>query len=507
MFTLRKISLNPSNIHYRKIVVILLLIGAAIRCCLFLSNQSLNQDETSLAFNVINGSYRDLFHQLKYEQMAPVLFLAATKFLTDAFGYSEYVFRLIPFAAGLISVFLFYLLSQKFQRKAPALISTALFSLSHFQIMYLLVFKQYSVDILLTIIILLFSINVYNSNFNINKCIWFGIIGILSIWASYTSFFVILGAAIVLFAQYFHSVKINRIPFNLPKLLILNTWIISFVVFYLTMYHNLTSPGLMELWNDSFAPIPFSFKNLMWYPITFISIINNPLELCVPGIVLLAVILGIQSFLKNKNHTSLALLVAPIFVLVFSSMSKLYPLGSEESGFRVILFIIPIMYIIIAEGAFEMYNIFERYLPAMGLIFLCVLFSFPVINSIKLITNIDSRSIGPDTRSVINYYLEQKYKGDKIYVYGGIENIFKYYTLYKHEEYIRGIIAHDEIEKYIVDIEKLNGSGRVWFLFSYVWKNEDNIFLAYLNRNYKMLDNHKSYTAAVYLYDLTASAR
>jgi 4-amino-4-deoxy-L-arabinose transferase-like glycosyltransferase len=84
----------------RRLLVVALGLGIALRAPLYLANPSLLLDEARVALNVASRSFAGLAQPLDYDQTAPVLFLWIAKAATLLGGVNEYSMRALPFVAG-----------------------------------------------------------------------------------------------------------------------------------------------------------------------------------------------------------------------------------------------------------------------------------------------------------------------------------------------------------------------------------------------------------------------
>jgi NAD(P)H-flavin reductase len=108
-----------------------------------------------------------------------------------------------------------------------------------------------------------------------------------------------------------------------------------------------------------------------------------------------------------------------------------------------------------------------------------------------------------EIKPVIKYCLENKKEDDKIYVYYGAKKAFDYYTWDSKIEILPSVDKTRETpEEYIKDLERLKGTGRVWFIFSHIYQNEEKLYLTYLNHIALKIDSLQSKGASVYLYEL-----
>ena len=104
---------EKTNTYYKYTLFGILGLGIILRLGLLLKNPSFFYDETSLALNLINRSYSELFLGLDYEQSAPPIFLVLSKFflsITDnSNSYLRDIFlRILPFIAGIAVLPAFY---------------------------------------------------------------------------------------------------------------------------------------------------------------------------------------------------------------------------------------------------------------------------------------------------------------------------------------------------------------------------------------------------------------
>lgn len=125
----------------------IVLLGVGLRVWVWAANRSLFLDEANLARALIEGDLADFFAPLPYEQFAPPLFLVGTKWLTYLFGTSEYVLRLLPLLAGVLSVPLFQRLTNRWLPPLTATVALLIFAVHPALIRYATEFKQYGVDV------------------------------------------------------------------------------------------------------------------------------------------------------------------------------------------------------------------------------------------------------------------------------------------------------------------------------------------------------------------------
>ena len=481
---------------------IIVIIGVLIRIRQYLVNRSLWVDEASLALNILKLNYKELLGPLFNGQAAPPFFLLLTKLFTKIAGCNEFVLRFIPFVSGIIALILFYPLARNFLSKKTVPIAIAMFAFSNSAIYYSTEFKQYSLDLLFSVIILLFAIKVIRSNYIIKDCFILGIIGILSTWISHSSIFVLIGIG---FAFIFDVIIINRkidrriINYhNIKKIIVIGIlWAISFLLHYLLILRFIPKEHFYKFWANYFIPFPpIKYEDFRWYIVNVVEIIKNPLSFRLfYGFVIVTLILGIYKFWNRENKMYLYFLCFPITAVMIASILIYYPLHG-----RLIIFTIPIFYILIAEGACQFFEFFSNQKKYLAILFISLLLINPVASGIR---NLITPILKEEIKTVIEYCMKNKEEKDKIYVYYGAKNAFEYYTFNKNVMFLSSESGNRENpQNYLLELDKYKGEGRIWLIFSHVYNYEEKLFSVYLDHIGYRIDSYKGSGASVYLYDL-----
>ena len=137
-------------------------------------------DTFALADAIIRRPFRSLLTvTLDNMQSAPPLFLLLSKSLGELFGYGEPVLGFIPFAAGVLAMFIFYRLLKDFSCGTILVVMT-LFAFNPVLIFYSGEFKQYALDVLFTLVIVWCSIKQKNHSIStITSCALSGVVSVL----------------------------------------------------------------------------------------------------------------------------------------------------------------------------------------------------------------------------------------------------------------------------------------------------------------------------------------
>ena len=477
-------------------------LGVILRLRQYLFNRALWIDEAFIALNIVNKSFNELLQPLEYNQGAPIGFLFIEKILVNLLGNSEYILRLYPLFCGIISIFLFYKIVKHYNNSKAVLIALVLFAISKNLIAHSSQVKQYSSDVFISLLLYVFLIYVESDRLTLWRSFLLGIIGAIAIWFSHAAVFILagMGSSILLF----YLIRRDRsCIFNFSVVFLM--WILSFSTLYFVNLNNLgQNPVLLGFWKDGFAPFPpVRISQLKWYIDKFFEVFQNPVGLHLSGIAAFMFIIGLISFFKNKRNVFFPLIL-PIAFLLLASILHRYPLKG-----RLLLFIIPIVIILIAQGAEEIRAKVNNSYSVIWLTIMAMLFLHPVYYAAFYLKN---PSKGEEIRPVMEYVQEGYQRGDILYVYHRASPAFKYYSEkygFQKGDYIVGVWPGANWKNYIEDLNRLYGNNRVWIIFSHVDKggdvDDEEFFLYHLDSIGTRLDYFGAHNAAVYLYDLRKS--
>ncbi|MFZ2096372.1 MAG: hypothetical protein WAV05_07010, partial [Anaerolineales bacterium] len=190
---------SKNNVRFGIVLIVgLSLLGIILRLYFYIINRSLWLDEASLALNIVNRSFPDLLKPLDYYQGASLGFLFVQKIIGSLLGYKDYVLRFIPLIAGLVSIFLMFVVSKKIGRQISPYICLGLFVLSPRLIYYSSELKQYSTDVLATLLLLILVPDCLDDEVKPRTLVTLGITGCLCLWFSHPSLFIYLGILLTL---------------------------------------------------------------------------------------------------------------------------------------------------------------------------------------------------------------------------------------------------------------------------------------------------------------------
>lgn len=311
-----------------KFFLSVILIGIIIRIILYSYGRPLWNDECALALNLVDFNCINCFKSLNYGQAAPPFFLLLSALFSKLILNTELSLRFFPLISSILSIFVFYDLSNKMlTKKITIFFALLLFCFNYQLVYYAQEFKQYSSDVLIFLSILTSYFYLSIKNASIKKIVFTGITYATCIWLSFTSLFAIFTVFCILILKdkTYQKIFILSIPIAL-----------SFICFLSTQHHLASSEYLHNYWAEGF--INHSFNNFFSILINYFIFAFNNLFLFIlffVGIILKT--LGI------KDEKSLMLLI-PSFLAIFLSYLSIYPLSS-----RVALYLTPVFIFFIVQ--------------------------------------------------------------------------------------------------------------------------------------------------------------
>ncbi len=496
----------------RKLIWFVIAFGIICQTSQYLYNRSLWLDEAALALKVRHFSYAELIQPQTNEtepegiamQSSPLGFLFLTKLLTESFGDSEYILRLISLICALGAIILFYKVTGYFLNPFGRILALAFFVMSQHLIFYGSEFKSYSVDVFVVLLLVFIYLRTLRENFSWPQTVFAGTAFAVAVWFSFPSLFVVgaIGLSMV-FSGLTRKDNVHRV-----KVISLHSfWVLSFFFyysFYLRTFIN--DEPLGSYWQGNYLPLhPQTADDFKWYYRHFLDMFQNPGGLELNVLCGILFIIGSISLFRKRKH--LAWMSGLIFLLTaMASGFKLYPFSG-----RLILFLVPFLYIALAEGlersGFEMLRAGKKPAYLFMAILLSAVFFYPMKTTIA---HLFSPQLKAEIKPAIEFMRNNKVPIDKIYVYYNAVPAYRYYAEKRgggDMDYVAGVKSRKDPQNYFDDIEKLKGEERVWFLFSNIYQDEEKIFLNYLDRVGLKVKQYRGVNASTYLYNLGESPK
>lgn len=393
------------------LLCLIIILGILLRSKGYLDNPSFWHDECGAAWNIKFKTYKELFGTLRFLQVAPPFFLATTKFLTHIFGYSEIVFRFIPFITGCLSIPAFYFLAKNaLNKKMSILVAVFLFTINSRLVDYSFEFKPYGVDAFFTVILILLFSKLNLKNISYKKVSTLGILLALCPWWSFVSVFTITAGFTV---TIFKNIKDD---WKQKALLILPFAISGILYLKICLLGNYTGTKMVHDWQPYFVTLnPIHFIKLLAESFRYLL---SPVQTIL--FVLILFLWGILIYLKERSTAFFVAFGSFIFFLI-SSFLKIYPFGM-----RVIVFLIPI-YILLMVKPIDLISKNKK-LKSLFISILTLLIILPQIVFSYKFLNLQKVTIINNPREIMQILNKNLKKEDIIFISKDSNCDFDYYS-------------------------------------------------------------------------------
>jgi hypothetical protein len=329
--------------EYYLISVIIIILGIVLRLKLLFFNDSFWLDTCKMASNLYEP-YSGLFKPLQYFVVSPPFFSCISKLFLNIFWHNniietkEFILRIFPFLCSVLSLPLFLVLTEKmFHNKYLNSVCLFWLSFNFFSVYYSQEFKQYSCELLFTIILTLifWSINLKNISWKKLLC-YSGIIS-LSIWFSFTAIFIIAAGFLSVFIEILKTREVNIKKLILFIIPIIFSIVLFYFIYFIPAYRNDTYGYMINFWNNIVPGfIPFS-DFIVMFPEKLKDFVYTGVNINI------LVFLGINILIlfKNKNCKTITCILFPVILSVIVSLLGIYPFHR-----RLIMYLLPILIIL-----------------------------------------------------------------------------------------------------------------------------------------------------------------
>jgi hypothetical protein len=430
---------------------------------------------------------------LAYQQKAPITFLWITRLSVMLFGKGEMALRLFSFICSIVSLLVFLPVARHFLKPFGVAVALSILAFSGPLVFHGVEAKQYSVEILATIVCLYLYIRFRGKTDSVSLLLW-GFWGAVVVWFSYPAIFVLAGIAFAICFTYLIKRDWNLL---FPSIIPFSLWLISFAINYLffTQKHHEGSEWLVQWFRnrDAFMPLPpTSVSDLAWFfhaaymtmrfslGLLWIYFTHeNPfiqLLLRMSVLPLLLGMAGVISFFKYDKQVLLILMFPCLLALIASGL-EIFPFFE-----RLTVFMAPLFILLIVHGCEKVMTLFPaqskwKYaIPAL-------LLAGPFMNSTLQVINTElfGEHKHSNQRAGFLFINNRLQKGDQVYMFWNNLHFYQYYkeAYNLNFEAVQGKdikFESTDIEDYQHrldnQINSYAGSERVWIMYNKFHKYE-----------------------------------
>jgi len=498
---------------------VLAAVGVVLRVSQYLVNSSLWLDEAALARNIIDRSVAQLFRPLDYAQVAPIGFLLVEKGVSLLFGTSEYALRAFPLACGIASIFLFWRLAERVVSGWTVPFAVGLFAIATPAVYFSSQVKQYSVDVLVSIALLLASTEIRRRGITARRASGLGVLGLVAVWFSQPAVFVLagIGAGFALLAWLERDREASR-----RVAITLTLWAVAAGVSAFVTWRMVPPSDrafMRVFWAEGFMPMPpHRVADLFWIvgKLTWafgkfgtgMTRTTGGLNYRWSFVFTLTALAGLWGLWKRRRDAAL-FLALPIAVVAVLSVASVYPFTA-----RLVAFLVPYLLLAVSAGAEFILSVWPPRLQILQPAAMAILGGAPLYAAVEALPPWRLQHVRP----IFETIARQRQPGDAMYVHFSGGQAFYYYApRFGLDRDVRvGACAVGYPRNYLRELDRFRGR-RLWMVISHAHYNgaELEVMLQYLDtigRRLESLEHPATNGRWVegawgYLFDLTDPKR
>ena len=479
----------------RLVLLLVLALGVGVRLYHFFYNRSFFIDELYLNVNTIKMGFWELATgPFDYQQKAPVGYLWAARLCVMLFGKKEMALRLFPLLCGLGTLAAFTVVARHFLKAWGAVVAVGILALSAPVIYHSVEAKQYSTELLVAALALLWYVRFHRQARWPALLAW-GVLGAVALWFSFSVIFVLAGMAIVvssrlLLARRWRKLFRYLVPFTL--------WLVTFAVQYHFFIGKYPQSGWLIDFFDKvyhgFMPLPpASVADLVWYVRQPYILLLDPLGLLIHldgnwgylqesswrylfkmGWLPAGLLVGGMGVAYVRQRTLFFCLLLTLVLVLLASGLRMYPFTG-----RFVLFLTPVLALFIGFGIDRLCELFQHR-PAWFYTPVALLLLMLGINTGRQLAYTDLVMCREYNRDPLLYVNAHYQPGDVVYVFWNMSHAYEYYKdAYQlkfdavqgrnPKSYSRN--AAEFLRNLEPDFRQFKGKKRLWFVHDYENRN------------------------------------
>jgi hypothetical protein len=442
-------------------LTILVLIGVILRFWAYLADTALYLDEILLSYSILDLPLADLLTRpLPLDQVAPLGFLLVERCSVTIFGHNEFALRLFPFVCAIVSLILFRRLAERVLTGVGPTVALFVFAIGFPFIRYAVVVKQYELDVMAAILLMLIAFNLRERRATTKRLLLFGLVGFAVISLSQASVLVMAGLGFAFAVDWLMSRDENALRALLfPVPLWAAASVLAVIIGVRSMTPS-TRTFMDDFWAGGFIPLPFrgaSALHWFWESLTSLFSDLTLLRYRWPGVFVVVALVGVIVLWRRSRSVALFLL-CQFTIAIVAAVAQQYPLRG-----RLTLWLLPAALLAIAAGAEWIRTRADSLHAIVGAIFLVALLVPPVIALAEAPPPYEIEH----HKDFLSYLQKNRRPGDIVYVFPlpsiGVRFYGPRFGL-QRSDWIASVCDRNETRAYIKDVDRFRGAPRLWIL-------------------------------------------
>jgi len=442
-------------------LTILVLIGVILRLWAYLADTALYLDEILLSYSILDLPLFDLLTRpLPLDQVAPLGFLLVERCSVTIFGHNEFALRLFPFVCAIVSLILFRHLVERVLTGVGPTVALFVFAIGFPFIRYAVVVKQYELDVMAAILLMLIAFNLRDRCTTTKRLLLLGLVGFAVISFSQASVLVMAGLGFAFAVDWLMSRDENALRallFTVPL------WAAASFLAVIIGVRSMTPSTrtfMDDFWAGGFIPLPFrgvSALHWFWESLTSLFSDLTLLRYRWPGVFVVVALVGVIVLWRRSRSVALFLL-CQFTIAIVAAVAQQYPLRG-----RLVLWLLPAALLAVAAGAECIRTRADSLHPIVGAIFLVALLVPPVIALAEAPPPYEIEH----HKDFLSYLQKNRRPGDIVYVFPlpsiGVRFYGPRFGL-QRSDWIASVCDRNETRAYIKDVDRFRGAPRLWIL-------------------------------------------
>ncbi|HET9803326.1 MAG TPA: hypothetical protein VFP96_08825 [Candidatus Acidoferrum sp.] len=448
-------------VSLQRLMLLIVLLGIALRAWAYLRDTSLYLDEILLSRNILDLPLRYLLTKpLMLDQVAPRGFLLIERVAVAIFGGNEMALRLFPFTCSVASLLLFRRLAERILSPIGAAIAVFLVAIGVPFIRFGAEVKQYECDLLAAIVLLLIARNFMENEVSTRLLALNGLAGFTVIWFSQASVLVMAGIGVAIALEWLvtRDGKAGRALF-----FTISQWAVASLAAVATGLRSMTPSTrqyMNDFWAGAFFPFPFHWRTgAVWIGQRFSELFSDAtlLRYKWPVAFTLLAAAGI-AVVWNRNRVVAWLLCGPPLVALAAAIAHQYPFRG-----RLAFWLLPAAILFLAAAIDRVRDKASRLHPAVGAATVLAVLVVPVLAIAEAPPPYEIEH----TWELLGYLQQHRQPGDAIYATQLEEVGMRFYGPrfgLQPNEWITGACDRDDARTFLRDMDRFRGTRRLWVL-------------------------------------------
>jgi hypothetical protein len=483
------------------ITMTLVALGIALRVWHFGANYSLNHDDICLALNVIDRSARGLMHTLDFDQAAPLGFLWIEHAMVGLLGPGARALRLLPLLFGCVSVVLIARLAENLVPPFEAIAVVGFFSFSQALIESSIRVKPYSLDQLVTIMVVIACLPLMSDAVRPRQTFAAAAAGTIALWFSFPALFLLGGMGLAIVA----AAIADRAGARMRRLLpVFGPWAISAAAaLWFSMRPGLTNTNLVRVDSDFMFPLRLPARLVPWITEATLNLGSISTSVRLAPFAAVALLLAIALIIRRRDRLG-CFLAAPLALCLAGAIAQKYPWLP-----RLLFFLVPLTLLITMREVGGMVRERSRTLRIVAASIAGLALIYSGASAVKNIV-VEGNSFD-DPRGAVAAIAADWQPGDRIYASGAAMPCLIYYRRIlqaKGLDFVSSRKRKFVPNQVIRTVPLPKTDGRLWFMyFEPGERGFDRAILAKFDQPGTLISTSRHKHFVVALWDLRAKSK